>query len=155
MGSRYQKDSPPEREGYTAVNGLAIAALITRAMPEAQRTKVMAHIAARSPVTGAALEASIEKIEAQISTFELSKASERRQQIKLPAPEEIKPEVVVQPAPKAAAVMPKQRQENTENSELSPAELLLEEREGTHEDLERELQRQRSSGAGRRRIISA
>lgn len=153
MGEKRQKSGPSEQDGYTPVNGLAIAALITRAMPAAHRERIMARIAAQSPVVGAALEASLEKVEIQIQRRTTLVARQISTQLSLPETTQA-PERVVAPRITKFIDTETEAESETDAEALSPAEKLLRSREGTHDDLERELDRQRPA-QGRRKIISA
>jgi|GEM_PF-4492393 len=148
MGNERQKD-------YTPVNGLAIAAMIARALPAKERARVMARMNQQSPVTAVALEASMSKVELQIQEHSALMARQISKQLALP---ERKTQVIELSSANTTAVQSATEKETEEASdtdqELSPAEILLQEREGSHGDLEKELQRQRPV-AGRRRIISA
>lgn len=152
MGEKRQNDDGSGRPGYTPVNGLAIAALIARAMPAPERKRIMARISAQSPVTGAALEASIEKIEGQIQARTVAVARQISTQLSLPETQAKAVEQAPVAATKPAA--PTKIITSDPVTDVSPAEQLLQEREGSHEDLERELEKQRPT-PGRRRIISA
>ncbi len=149
MGEKRQKNGATELAGYTPVNGLAIAALIARAMPPAHRERIMARISDRSPVVGAALEASLEKVEIQIQQRTTLVARQISAQLSLP-------ETVSTSATTSTSSpqITKFIERESEHAELSPAEQLLQVREGTHEELEKELDRQKPA-QGRRRIISA